>query len=149
MDGAEPLRETDPIWMVNRVTGMDGLEGTLTLETEAIVFTPTGAEREPFRFPLSEVRRAHRVLGSPVLEVAFSRGAPVPVTGFYFVKPLRISGRDPSSGRSLETRRRRRASAIHLSQWNASLKQEIREWAGEIRDAVKALNAQGSPGADA
>lgn len=133
--------------MVNRATGMDGIEGTLTLEAEALVFTPVDTGRTPVRFPLGDVRRAHRVIGSPVLEITLAPGSPVRITGFYFVKPPRISGRDPISGRSFDGRRARRASAVALRTWSRPKKGEIQAWAADIRAARGSLRErEASPG---
>ena len=78
------------VWMIHAGTSRDGVKGRLALEPGAVVFR--GAQAGPgggTTFSLAAIRRAHRAMGTPVLELNLQPNAgPGPrVVGFYFVQP--------------------------------------------------------------
>src|SRR6266568_2592025 len=64
------------VWMIHAGTSKDGVKGRLALEPLGVVFRPAqarpGAETV---FPLGTIRRAHRTMGTPVLELSLQPNA--------------------------------------------------------------------------
>jgi hypothetical protein len=121
------------VWMVDRRTGRDGVRGELTLEVDRLTFRPDEDAKWHTVIPLAEIRRAHRVLGSPVLEILLSRTEEPRVVGFYFVEPPSLAV--PLRPRLGKRRSAKRAAIVELMGSNPGKKPEIREWVRRIDDA--------------
>src|SRR3989442_4308982 len=112
--------------MVNAVPGMAGRKGTLTLQDGRLVFRPESGSFGDSEFPLSEVRRARRVRGTPVLELALQKDGAPPLVGFYFVKPPSME--ETTDYRPFQRRRVRKLALNALRGGNLVKKDEIEEW---------------------
>ena len=124
------------VWMVHGRTSPEGLKGTLRLEPGAIVFRPDGAAAEELAFPLERVRRARRVMGSPVLELRLTGGSEGPgAVVFYFVQPPSLEVQQES--RFLARGRAKRDAAVALVTSNLSRKEQVVAWVQAIRAAKK------------
>src|SRR5438552_438872 len=89
--------ERDPastVWMVHAFTGMAGRKGTLSTGERGLTFRPEASRWSETEFPFADIKRARRVLGSPVLEIAISRQGVPPLVGFYFIKPPDLPGEE-------------------------------------------------------
>ena len=124
--------------MIHAGTSRDGVKGRLALEPGAVVFR--GAQAGPgggTTFSLAAIRRAHRAMGTPVLELNLQPNAgPGPrVVGFYFVQPPSLEAQADSGffGR----RRLRRDAAFTLFRWNSVKKAEVARWVEAIRRAKR------------
>ena len=127
------------VWMVSRETGSGGWPGTLVLEADAVTFRPAdGGGRRTFA--LSDIRKAHRVLGSPVLELRLAPAAVHRLVGFYFVRPPSLEGSGPR-GRPVSRRTARKNAVLSLHVGNEAKKEEIRRWVEAIRRAIDARRA--------
>jgi len=125
------------VWMIHAGTSKDGVKGRLIMSPEGLIFRPAqanpGAERV---FALSRIRRAHRVMGSPVLEINLQPGGTGPhVVGFYFVQPPSLDAQADSG--FLGRRRLRRDAAVTLFRWNSVKKAEVSRFVGAIRAAKR------------
>jgi hypothetical protein len=81
--------------------------------------------------PNSEVRRARRRRGSPILEVSYGEDHTV---FLYFAEPPPLPGANPRpglGGKGIE----RAASALHLGAESRLLRRTIDEWAEALRGA--------------
>ena len=138
--GSNPSQDptSSTVWMVHARTGSDGIKGTLSLEGGSVVFRPRyGGEGSAAVFPLAELRRVHRVLGSPVLELRMRGSGPGPSpVGFYFAQPPSLKAQEDA--RLMGRNRAKREAAMTLVQWNAVKKDEILRWVRSIREAQKA-----------
>jgi hypothetical protein len=136
-DGADTVE----VWMVSRETGSGGWRGRLVLEADALTFRPAdgGGHRT---FALSKIRKAHRVLGSPVLELRLAPGAAHRLVGFYFVRPPSLDGSGPR-GRPMRRRTARQRAVLSLRVGNEIKKEEIRRWVKAIREAIDARRDAG------
>jgi hypothetical protein len=129
------------VWMVNLLTGMDGRRGRLFLEPSKLVFRPDSTDGET-SIPLAFIKRARRVVGSPVLEIRVDRSKEMPpVFGFYFVAPPSLA--PPEGARFKRERARRRSAAATLMSANPGKKEEIRAWVAAIQTAKSASSGKG------
>ena len=120
--------------MVHARTSPEGVKGTLRLEASALVFRPAAQGADELVFPLTRLRRARRVRGSPVLELRLTGGGPGAV-GFFFVQPPSLEGQQ--EGRFLARGRAKRDAAVALVTSNLSKKEEVARWVGAIREAKR------------
>ena len=139
------------VWTVELEPGssLKEVQGSLALETEALVFTPRegGSER---RYPLAEIARARRLRGSPVLLLVHEPSLGPRRTAFYFVQPPPLVPPDesrkavlgPLAGGSPRKVRRRNASYLGIS--NRQKKQILREWERAVQEALAAERRTGS-----
>jgi hypothetical protein len=128
---AEDLEPSD-VWMVSRETGPQGWAGTISLERDAFLFLPMdgGARRS---FPLAEIRKVHRVVGSPVLEIRMAPPATTRLIGFYFIRPPDLA---TEPGARMKKRTARRRAVLTLRVANQGKRDEIRDWVAAIRKAM-------------
>jgi hypothetical protein len=144
-DEDDTMPEAATVWMVELSPGVAARErrGTLSLQPDAIAFEPTDGS-EAIRISLSQVQKARRLRGSPVLVVAHDAAGRAVRTAFYFVQPppledLRGEGPEqpaPLGIRRSSKRRARRRNLDYLGTWNRQLKADIQEWERAIRRAV-------------
>jgi hypothetical protein len=131
---AEDL-EPSEVWMVSRETGQEGWAGIIKLDGDAFMFLPLdgGAPRS---FPLDEIRKIHRVVGSPVLEIKMAPTAQHRLVGFYFIRPPTLS---TEPGARMKKRSARRHAILTLRVANEAKRNEIRDWVAAIRRAKAKL----------
>jgi hypothetical protein len=140
------------VWMVHLSRGdsPDGVRGTLSMEDDALVFSPaTGGM--PARFPLESVRRAKRLVGSPVLRLDWNDTGTASHTAFYFVEPPPLRPADSTSrsvqepapgplGPLMPRRRSRhfqmRDNVKYLQTTGIGTKELISAWAAEIGERL-------------
>lgn len=93
-----PMPGPTIVWMVHLSRGdsTDGVRGTLSMEDHALVFTPAPGG-PAVRFALTSVRRAKRLIGSPVLRLDWDDAGTSSHTAFYFVEPPPLRPPDPTS----------------------------------------------------
>ena len=124
------------VWMVHSGTPKSGVKGELTLEPGGVVFTPRQTVRGADTvFPLDHVRKVHRVMASPVLELRMRRTGGPPVVGFYFVQPPSLEAQQDSG--MLARRRLRRDAAFSLVKLNPVKREEISSWVEAIQAAMR------------
>jgi hypothetical protein len=134
------------VWCVELDSRADLVEmkGSLALTEDAVVFTSreqTGVER---RYPLREVQRARRLLGSPVLVLVRRTSQGERRTAFYFVPPPPLEPREDPTRPSLSgirgsgKRRSRRKNVSYLGYMNREKKPLVRDWGREIERAAAA-----------
>jgi hypothetical protein len=119
--------------MVNPQTGLNGRKGELLLRPAGLTFRPALARFGETVFPLSDIKRARRLKGTPVLEVALSAGFDFRLVGFYFIKPPSM---EAEGYRFLERRRVRKTALNELRGANAGKKNEIQHWVNAIEEAI-------------
>jgi hypothetical protein len=146
-----PMPGPTIVWMVHLSRGdsPDGVRGSLSMEDDAVVFTPA-ASSVPVRFALTSVRRAKRLIGSPVLRLDWNDGTPRH-TAFYFVEPPPLRPPDPTSrsvreeapgplGPLMPKRRSRhfqmRDNVRYLQTSGVGTKELIAMWAAEIGERL-------------
>jgi hypothetical protein len=124
---------------------LEEVRGSLSLASDALVFTPRDERRGPQRLPLTDISRARRLRGSPVLMVVSGRGAGTRRTAFYFVQPPPLERPEPTVtrpspfGLGRSTRRKvRRQNVSYLGVWNQEKKALLREWDRQLREAIAA-----------
>lgn len=122
------------VWAVRMGAGMDGAEGTLSLSETHLVFELEEDEAS-VTIPLTDISKAKRVRGSPILMVDADRdpagsGGPVQFA-FYAVEPPRLHPEGRTSKGKL-----RRQSIIYLQSANTRYKDLLAEWERELRAAV-------------
>jgi hypothetical protein len=129
----EELEDLEPseVWLVSGETGQQGWAGTIRVDDEAVVFAPLDGGA-PRLFPLDEIKRVHRVVGSPVLEMKMAPNAPHRLVGFYFVRPPTLN-QEP--GARMKKRAARRHAILTLRVANQGKRNEIRDWVVVIRRA--------------
>ncbi len=133
------------VWAVELGRGtMRERRGTLSLGPEALAFEAADGYSH-LRIPLADLRKARRVLGSPVLIVTHAAGARMERVAFYFVQPPPLEPVAPEStdrrgmlSMARQTRRKtRRINAGYLGTWNQAKKRELVEWQEAIRAAIR------------
>jgi len=140
------------VWAVELEPGssLEEVQGSLTLETEALVFTPREGHGSERRYQLAEVARARRLRGSPVLLIVHEPSREPRRTAFYFVQPPPLVPPDesrkavlgPLAGGSPRKVRRRNASYLGFS--NRQKKQVLREWERAVQAALAGERRTGS-----
>lgn len=130
----------------------DDVRGTLSLETDAVVFTEAISTIE-YRFPLEHMQKPKRVRGSPILLVVHRANGEIQRMAFYFSQPPPLHPPEPGStslpGRGLEARpmgafrrsskrRHMRSNLGYLTTANASYRRVIQEWVVEISARIGA-----------
>ena len=126
------------------------MQGSLALETDALVFTPREGHGSERRYPLAGIAQARRLRGSPVLLIVHDPSLGPRRTAFYFVQPPPLVPPDesrkavlgPLAGGSPRKVRRRNASYLGIS--NRQKKQVLREWARAVQEALTAERRTGS-----
>jgi hypothetical protein len=150
-----PMPEPITVWMVHLAPGalLDGVEGMLSLDHDAVVFTEAAVRWEA-RFPLESVRKAKRLRGSPVLQLDWIEENDPRRTAFFFVQPppleppefgVRRSRSDPFSSepasglaamRKPSKRRQMRANSSYLQTSGIRRSETIRAWADAITEKL-------------
>jgi hypothetical protein len=147
-DGLMP--EPTKVWMVELDRSPDDVEGTLTLDRDAIRFAP--AEGPTTRdIVLTAVSRVKRIWGSPVLMVHSVEDGTRHVTAFYFLKPPPLHPPDATDDAAPPTligpfnrnrppskRKQRRNNAGYLSGASSVVGDQVRTWLKELRAAIAA-----------
>lgn len=138
-------------WAVELGRGtMREREGALSLDADAIAFEAKDGYSH-LRIGFTEIRRARRLRGSPVLMVVHGTEGRRGRTAFYFVQPPPLQpvvGSAPerpgplSIGRN-SARKARRHNTGYLGLSNRLKKPELAEWERAIRSAVEAARNQG------
>lgn len=137
-----PVPDPVTVWKVELVRGREPLDvrGILSLGDDALEFTDDEGAVTLIAF--SEVARAKRLRGSPVLLIART-GANAGETAFYFAQPPSLRPPDPASLSLREATRRRpskrrqqRDNTGYLTGFGTMLKPTIDAWAAEVRDRV-------------
>jgi hypothetical protein len=132
----EPPEEAEPtVWMLHARTPPDGVQGRLRLAAEGVSFRPTDKTADELLFPFDIIRRAHRVRGSPVLELKLAGANGPKLVGFYFVRPPSLEMQQ--EGRLFARGRARRDAAVTLVTSNLSKKDEVARWVEAIRGAQR------------
>ena len=124
----------DPVavWLV-RPGRPEAVPGTLSLERDALTFTPE--DGEPVRVHAHTIVRARRRLGTPILVVRYRDGLEYGTLFLYFMEPppLRV---EPSSadqrGRPRTRRGRRRDAMVRLGGAASLHTPVIRKWTRAI-----------------
>jgi len=144
----EPTR----VWMVQLDRSPDDVEGTLTLEDEALRFdSPSLGIRT---ISLTAVERVKRIWGSPVLLVRSVEDGDKRVTAFYFSKPPPLHPDQAASdeppptlifnrNRAPSKRKQRRRNAGYLANASNFLGDDLEVWVKETRAAVAAARQNG------
>jgi hypothetical protein len=136
------------VWMVPLVQGnAEEFRGTLTLEAPDLVFTDRG-KSERLAIPLTDIRRAKRIRGSPIMVLTLGDGPARREVAFYFAPPPPLKGQPkplerprlaPFGGGVRDadktTKKIMRTNVSYLHQANANKKAEIEEWLKAIREA--------------
>jgi hypothetical protein len=119
---------------------MDAVPGTLTLESGAVVFSPSG-EEAPVEIRRRSVGRVRRHRLTPVLEVRYERDGLETVALFYFAKPPALPQPGEKADRGLpgmllpNARRIERSGAmLSMRAANKLLRRDIERWVGAIRE---------------
>ena len=122
----------------------------MSMEDDAVVFTPASGS-VPVRFALTSVRRAKRLIGSPVLRLDWNDNGTASHTAFYFVEPPPLRPPDPTSrsvregvpgplGPLMPMRRSRhfqmRDNVKYLQTSGVGTKELIAAWAAEIGERL-------------
>jgi hypothetical protein len=132
------MDETTTVWMVHARTGLEGVKGTIALESRALVFRPTGGRSGETVIPVGQIRKLRRARGSPVMEVEISIVGAPPIIGFYFVKPPPLT--PPTEGyRPFGRFLARRRAIATLRAGNAARREDVGAWV----DAVRAAQGEG------
>ena len=148
------MPEPTKVWMVQLDRSPDDVEGTLTLEDQAIRFdSPSLGIRS---ISLTAVERVKRIWGSPVLLVRSVEDGDKRVTAFYFSKPpplhpdLATSDAPPPTligpfnrNRAPSKRKQRRRNAGYLANASNFLGDSLEVWVKETRAAVAAARRNG------
>jgi hypothetical protein len=122
------------VWLVSRETGQKGWQGTLTLETGTLAFRPEDGGA-PRLFAFEEIRKANRVLGSPVLELRLAPTAKYRLVGFYFVRPPDLEPPMSTTPKPLQKRHARKKAVLTLRAANTIKLDDVRTWVRAIRRA--------------
>jgi hypothetical protein len=125
------------VWMVHSGTPMSGVKGELTLDPGGVVFAPRQTvQGSGSVFPFDYIRKAHRLMASPVLELRMRRSGGPTVVGFYFVQPPSLEAQQDSG--LMARRRLRRDAAFSLVKLNPVKREEIARWVKAIQDGTRA-----------
>jgi hypothetical protein len=146
------MPEPTKVWMVQLDRSSDDIEGTLTLEDQALRFdSPSLGIRS---ITLTAIERVKRIWGSPVLLVRSMEEGDKRVTAFYFLKPppLHPDGDTPDTApptlmgpfnrnRAPSKRKQRRRNAGYLANASNIVGDSLEVWVKETRAAVAAARA--------
>ncbi len=127
--------EPTTVWMFRKGTGPEGVEGTLSLATSALVFEGEGDV--VVRIPYKDVRKTKALRRAAVLEVQFLSKAMSERVGFFFSPPPpqpEASGDGPVP--VLAGKRKRRVGAL------LAFRQGKEESSDTLREWLDALNAR-------
>ena len=142
------------VWMVQLDRSPDDIEGTLTLERQALRFdSPSLGIRS---IALTAVERVKRIWGSPVLLVRSLEEGDKRVTAFYFSKPPPLHPEQAAPDASPPTligpfnrnrapskRKQRRRNAGYLANASNIVGDSLEVWVKETRAAVAAARRKG------
>jgi hypothetical protein len=156
------MPEPTTVWLVPLGRGgQQEVKGLLALHPDGLVFSPTGSA-EPARLPLTEIKRVHRVHGSPVMIVQHHTEGAKLKTAFYFSQPPpmppprrgapslanagaraphQVADQDPGRPSPVlglkrsGKRRTQRKNAGYLTTANVTKKEVIVTWVAEIEEA--------------
>jgi hypothetical protein len=123
------------VWMVSARTGVAGRKGTISLEADSVVFRPASTAFGDTVFPLTAVRKARRLRGSPVLEIRVAIPDQPPFIAFYFVPPPDLNPPEELRIRFRPQRTARKDAITQLRQANLLKKAEVTAWAEAIERA--------------
>jgi hypothetical protein len=149
------MPEPTKVWMVQLDRSPDDIEGTLTLDQQALRFdSPSLGIRS---ISLTAVERVKRVWGSPVLIVRSVEDGDKRVTAFYFSKPPPLH---PDQGpadappptlmgpfnrnKPPSKRKQRRRNAGYLANASNIVGDSLEVWVKETRAAIAAARQNGS-----
>ena len=125
----------------------DDVKGTLTLEDDALAFSPDEEAHPLVRIPLASISKVRRLRGTPVLLVIHGPETAVRRTAFYFVQPPPLgvlmgqqTRQRPAGLAALRNpkRRARRDNVGYLGMTNREKKALLTEWVGAVRTAAGA-----------
>ncbi len=120
------------VWAVRLQGMMREKRGSLALEADAVAFTADdGYSHE--RIPLTEIRKARRISGSPILVIRHGAGAAETRTAFYFAQPPPLEHTGPIGRRKV-----RRKNVQYLGAWSREKGQELKAWERAVRQAAAA-----------
>jgi hypothetical protein len=143
------MPEPTTVWMVHLGLGDPvDVRGTLQIDDDALVFVARGSDATT-RFPFERVRRARRLMISPVMMLDWTDDRRRK-TAFYFAQPPLLKpaetsmpgytdeGRPASPFAQLGSgaRRRKRNNTTYLSSKGVTLKPVIREWVSEVNERI-------------
>jgi hypothetical protein len=123
------------------------VKGSLSLASDALVFSPKDESLPERRLPLREVARARRLRGSPVLVIVQHPGVEPERVAFYFVQPPPLEVvEEPTRvavwGIARSGKRRvRRRNTTYLGTWNREKKALLVEWERQVRRALEAARS--------
>jgi hypothetical protein len=130
MDGMEPAT----VWAVRLGQYSDEVRGELTLDADEGVLEFRHDKRtKDTRIPLSAVRRARRLRGSPVLEIDFAHEDAMVRMAFFFSQPPPVEER-PAMMRG---RKAKRQNITFLMGENAGKRNLVKEWRDAVQKAVR------------
>jgi hypothetical protein len=135
------------VWAVElgRESALAEIKGSLSLTSDALVFTPRDDKRPPVSLAFAGIAKAKRLRGSPVLMVTSTHDGTVARMAFYFVQPPPLDRPEPTTtrptpfgvGRSTK-RKARRQNVSYLGAWNSEKKELLREWERQVRERIGA-----------
>jgi len=124
---------------------LEEVKGSLSLSSDALIFTPRDDARPERRLALADITKIRRLRGSPVLLVMRAGAGAEPLrTAFYFVQPPPLERPDDDTrptpfGVGRNTKRKvRRQNVRYLGLWNKEKKTVLVEWERQLRSAVSA-----------
>jgi hypothetical protein len=121
--------ETATVWAARLGSPDEGVKGALVLWPDELVFTSETGELE-IRVPITDLRRARRIHGSPVMVVEHDAS----VIAFYFAQPPPLDRK----ATIIERRRERAGTFTYLGDTSSATRKEIKRWVRSIKSAKKA-----------
>ncbi len=144
--------EAATVWAVQLRRGAAReTKGSLAIEANALVFRASDGSGD-YRIPLSDVLKARRVLGSPILIVHYAAHGRRAQTAFYFVQPPPLEPPSSATAVSLRSaaplsfspfgrmtkRKARKVNVGYLSNENRTKKEQVKQWERAVREAAVA-----------
>ena len=136
------MPDATQVWMVRLKRGdTSEVAGTLSLLEDEVSFVPKDQSYD-MRIPISSIRRARRVRGSPILVVRHALEDDVVETAFYFTQPPPMPRADEeakvnaSPFRRKTKRRTMRRNAGYLTTMNATHKRAVNDWLSSIEERL-------------
>lgn len=127
------MGEEATVWAVRLKRGLaKETKGTLALKPDALVFTAADGQSHQ-RIELSDIRRARKVVASPILMIEHIVEGAEERTAFYFAQPPPL---EPSGRTSM--RKTRRLGAAYLGTSNRQMKDKVSRWERAVREAAVA-----------